>query len=249
MRYCHGKTRHYQHLSPEDRAGIVVSLSYGLSMRETSRMLRRAPSIVSRELRHLPDQPYNATLAAADDHQRCHLRTKLQAHPKLHRYVRDCLLYRYWSPQQIAARLQNMPPSSLPNQQRVSHGTIYAQPRGSLKKEMIQAPCQHKSERGRRRTTLASRRSFVPEERASSTVRPAEIEASRAPTTALPVGVLSKRKTRFVILCRMDGYTAEDALEGIVRQTKHLPAFLRSSLPTIGEARWPASSNSAISRT
>ena len=44
------------------------------------------------------------------------------------------------------------------------------------------------------------------------------------------VGTLVERKTRFVVLCRMDGCTAQDALEGFTRQMKKLPAFLRESL-------------------
>lgn len=44
------------------------------------------------------------------------------------------------------------------------------------------------------------------------------------------VGTLVERKTRFVVLCRMQGCTAEDALEGFTRQMKKLPAFLRESL-------------------
>lgn len=44
------------------------------------------------------------------------------------------------------------------------------------------------------------------------------------------VGTLVERKTRFVVLCRMNGCTATDALKGFVRQMKKLPAFLRESL-------------------
>lgn len=43
------------------------------------------------------------------------------------------------------------------------------------------------------------------------------------------VGTVVERKTRFVILCRMDGCTAQDALVGFTRQMKPLPAFLRES--------------------
>jgi IS30 family transposase len=38
-----------------------------------------------------------------------------------------------------------------------------------------------------------------------------------------------ERKTRFVVLCRMDRCTAQNALEGSTRQIKKLPAFLRES--------------------
>lgn len=44
------------------------------------------------------------------------------------------------------------------------------------------------------------------------------------------VGTLVERKTRFVILCKMDGCTAEAALEGFSRQLKKLPESMRTSL-------------------
>ena len=44
------------------------------------------------------------------------------------------------------------------------------------------------------------------------------------------VGTLVERKTRFVVLCKMEGCTAQAALEGFTRQMKKLPAFLRESL-------------------
>ena len=44
------------------------------------------------------------------------------------------------------------------------------------------------------------------------------------------VGTLVERKTRFVVLCKMDGNTAEAALEGFTRQMKRLPAALRKSM-------------------
>ena len=44
------------------------------------------------------------------------------------------------------------------------------------------------------------------------------------------VGTLVERKTRFVVLCKMDGCTAQDALEGFTRQMRKLPHFLPGSL-------------------
>lgn len=44
------------------------------------------------------------------------------------------------------------------------------------------------------------------------------------------VGTLVERTTRFVILCKMDGGTAEAALEGFSRQLKKLPESMRTSL-------------------
>ena len=62
------------------------------------------------------------------------------------------------------------------------------------------------------------------------------VRGHRAPSDAWPlgrrlhqgaynrsaVGVLVERKTRFVVLCRMAGCTAADAVEGFTRQMKKL---------------------------
>ena len=44
------------------------------------------------------------------------------------------------------------------------------------------------------------------------------------------VGTLVERKTRFVLLCKMEGNGAEAALEGFSRQLKRLPLSLRKSM-------------------
>ena len=126
---------------------------------------------------------------------------------------------------------------------RVSHETIYAaiytHPRGGLKAAMIEALRQAKPSRGRRRTTLAGS-SMVPET-LRIIHRPEEIEARLVPGhwegdllkgafNRSSVGTLVERKTRFVVLCKMDGNTAEAALEGFTRQMKRLPAALRKSM-------------------
>lgn len=93
--------------------------------------------------------------------------------------------------------------------------------------------------RGNTRKTL-SRKSLVPEE-LRIIHRPEQIETRQWPGhwegdlikgafNRSCVGTLIERKTRFVVLCRMDGCTAQDALEGFTRQMKKLPAFLRESL-------------------
>ncbi|MCL1618307.1 IS30 family transposase [Ralstonia pseudosolanacearum CaRs-Mep] len=118
--------------------------------------------------------------------------------------------------------------------QRVSHETIYAaiyaHPRGGLKQAMIEALRQEKPVRGRRRTTLAGG-GFVPEE-IDQRQLPGHWEGDliKGAFNRSAVGTLVERKTRFVVLCRMDGCTAQDALEGFTRQMKKLPAFLRESL-------------------
>jgi len=127
--------------------------------------------------------------------------------------------------------------------QRISHeaiyAAIYAQPRGSLKTLMIEALRQAKPKRGARRTTLAGY-AMVPET-LRIIYRPEDIEARLVPGhwegdlikgafNRSAVGTVVERKTRFVILSKMNGCTASAALEGFTRQMKRLPVALRRSM-------------------
>ncbi|GJG96463.1 IS30 family transposase [Cupriavidus pauculus] len=239
--------KNYSHLSAEERALIMIERGKGSSIRAIARVLGRSGSTVSRELaRNLEvgSTRYNATQAALTyqaRRRRCVRRRKLVAGSALYQRVHDQLIYWRWSPQQIAARLRRMYPDA--PDQHISHETIYAaiyaHPRGGLKQAMIDALRQEKPARGRRRTSLAGG-SFVPQ--ALRIVhRPEEIALRQWPGhwegdlikgafNRSCVGTLVERKTRFVVLCRMDGCTAQDALEGFTRQMKRLPVFLRESL-------------------
>jgi IS30 family transposase len=125
----------------------------------------------------------------------------------------------------------------------ISHETIYAvicaQPKGGLKAEMIAALRQHKPTRGLRRTTLAGG-SIAPE-----SLRiihcPKEIEGRLVPShwegdlikgafNRSAVGTVVERQTRYLILSKVRGCTADAALEGFTRQRKRLPGVQRRSM-------------------
>lgn len=114
--------------------------------------------------------------------------------------------------------------------QRVSQETIYAsiyaRPRGGLKKELVEALRQSKPTR-RLRRTKAAKRTWVPEQLRIAH-RPDEVQQRlvlghwagdliKGAFNRSCVGTLVERKTRFGILCKMDGCTAEAALEGFSR--------------------------------
>jgi IS30 family transposase len=240
-----GKT--YSHLSAEERAAIMIEQSRQTSCRGIARLLGRSVSTVSRELsrnRTEQSEAYDATAAAKGyraRRERSVRHRKLVESSELYQRVRNLLIYRRWSPQQIAARLRLMNPND--PTLNVSHETIYAaiyaQPRGALKQAMIEALRQEKSTRGVRRTSAAGA-GFVPEE-LRIVNRPEEIEQRLVPGhwegdfvkgafNRSAVGTVVERKTRFTILCKMGGCTAQHALEGFTRQMKRLPAFLRESL-------------------
>ena len=244
--------KRYKHLDGEERGVILAEHRRGASLGAIGLLLGRSASTIGRELlRGRPDgeaaQPYCAHLAAQRYRARrkgCGRRHKLVEGGWLHGFVRGKLVHRRWSPEQISCRLKSMHPDD--PSRLISHETIYAaiyaQPRGGLKAEMIAALRQHKPARGLRRTTLAGG-SFAPE---TSRIihRPEEIKGRLVPGhwegdlikgafNRSAVGTVVERKTRFLILSKMRGCTADAALEGFTRQMKRLPAMMRRSKRTL----------------
>ena len=241
--------RQYKHLNGEERGVILAEHRRGASLRKIGGLLGRAPSTIGRELRRgvlegEPSQPYCAQRGGAGyraRRKRCGRRHKLVDGSWLHAWVRGKLIHRRWSPEQISCKLRAMhpeDPTRLISPETI-YAAIYAQPRGGLKAEMIAALRQHKPARGRRRTTLSG--SSIAPESLHIIRRPEEIEGRLVPGhwegdlikgafNRSAVGTVVERKTRFVILSKMRGCTAEAALEGFTRQMKRLPAALRKSM-------------------
>lgn len=238
--------RRSKHLSSEERGVILAEHDRGSSQRAMGRLLCRPVSTIGRELARgrQADGSYCPTAGRhVYDARRVHCRRKLKLAEggSTYRFVHDHLVYRRWSPEQIAHRLRLMNPDE--PSARVSHETIYAaiyaQPRGGLKAAMIEALRQAKPARGRRRRTLAGS-AMVPEP-LRIVHRPEDIEARLVPGhwegdlikgafNRSSVGTLVERKTRFVVLCKMTGNGADAVLDSFTRQMKRLPAALRKSM-------------------
>jgi IS30 family transposase len=238
--------RRSKHLSSEERGVIFAEHNRGSSQRSIGGLLGRPASTICRELaRGRQDDgsycPQGGRLVYDVRRARCRRQRKLVAGSAIHRFVHDHLVHHRWSPEQIAHRLRLMEPNN--SSARVSHETIYAaiyaQPRGGLKAAMIEALRQAKPTRGLKRTTLAGT-PMVPES-LRIIHRPEEIEARIVPGhwegdlikgafNRSSVGTLVERKTRFVVLCKMDGNGAAAVLDSFTRQMKRLPAALRKSM-------------------
>ena len=238
--------RRSKHLSSEERGVIFAEHKRGSSQRSIGQLLHRPASTICRELARGRQEdnlycPHAARLVYDVRRVRCRRKRKLVEGSDLYRFVHGKLVHLHWSPEQIAQRLRFMTPDN--SSTHVSHETIYAaiyaQPRGGLKTAMIEALRQAKPARGLRRTTLAGS-SMVPES-LRIIHRPEEIEARIIPGhwegdlikgafNRSSVGTLVERKTRFVVLCKMNGNGAEAVLDSFTRQMKRLPAALRKSM-------------------
>lgn len=239
--------QNYTHLKPEERAMIMIETQRGTSLRAISRILKRAPSSISRELNRNRnnDIPYCAVNAANNYHDRrkdCVKPLKLIKGEPLYCTVHQWLLNKQWSPVQISGALKRKY-SDNPAMQ-VSHETIYssiyAHPKGALKKDMIQSLRQNKKKRGMRGCT-SKFNSLKIEDHQLIQHRPEPINERRLPghwegdlivgaMNRSCVGTLVDRKTGYLVLSKMGSKSAEDVRQGFEQQMKLLPRFLRLSM-------------------
>ncbi len=237
------RRRSRRQLSLYEREEISRGLAVGVSLRFIARELRRAPSTISREVaRHGGKINYRAT--AADEKAWNKARRPkpclLATNPQLEQLVTEKLELD-WSPEQISGWLE----VSFPGDQtmRVSHETIYRslfiQTRGVLKKELIK---HLRSRRPMRRSKRAS--SGQPRGQIIGAVsireRPTEVEDRAIPghwegdllsgAKNTHLATLVERRSRYVMLVRLEGKDSYNVVSALSRQVQQLPAELRSSL-------------------
>lgn len=246
---------HYEQLTPEERATIMVMRNQQCSARHIARTLHRSASTITRELKRFtawqdrpafvpaPQCAYDARAAGVRARRqrfkarRC---SKLAVDTLLFGVVHHFLSER-WSPSQIAGTLKRMWPDD--PQRRVSHETIYnciyAMPRGELRKDLI--ACLRR-ERAKRmpRSRGENRRGQLPEV-LSIHVRPPEANDRAFPGhwegdlikgagNRSAVGVLVERSSRLVMLAKLADATAASALEGFTAKLRSIAEPMRQTL-------------------
>jgi len=235
----------YRHLSPDERVAISGLRMQGMSMRDIGRRLGRSAGTISRELGRNAAEDGTYESQAAQRRHACRRRDardwrKLDPRGALWGVVVTMLSWK-WSPWQIAATLRRVYPDD-PSRQ-VSHETIYtaiyAYPRGELKRELIACLRQGKSSR-LPRSRGTDRRGQIPE-MVSIHVRPPEVDDRVMPGhwegdiikgagNKSAVGVLVERKSRLVMLAKMENATAEVALAAFTAKLNSIAAPMRQTL-------------------
>lgn len=225
----------------EEREQISRGLASGLTIRGIARLLQRAPSTVSREVRrHGGTHGYRACEADARAWDRA-LRPKeckLALHPRLRRAVAAQLLLD-WSPQQISTWLERRYPRD--ETMRVSHETIYRslflQARGVLKKELLS---HLRTQRQMRRPQHSSNAGGQIIDAISIRERPAEVQDRAVPGhwegdllcggKSSQIATLVERHSRFVMLVKLDRKDSVYVAKKLGKHILKLPAVLRRSI-------------------
>lgn len=241
----------YTHLSSGERATLMLRLAAGESPSAIARELGRNRSTIGRELARNGAatchdtgraKPYDAV--GADARARCLAaapgRRKLAPETPLCAIVHD-QLREGWSPEQTAGRLKQA--FSDDPSRTVCHETIYTaiqvMPRGELKRELV-ACLRYARGKRRKRSQGADRRGQIAD-MVSIHVRPPEVADRLVPGhwegdlikgagNRSSVGTLVERKSRLVLLARMDNATAAGALEGFTRALDRVHGSMRKTL-------------------
>ncbi len=235
-------TTNYQHFTDIDRVTIMLLRRNGLGVRAVAQQIGRSPNSVSRELRRhsTAGSPYDAAHAAESarvNRRHCRPPRKLMEGSELFEIVLD-MLRNYWSPQQISGTLKTMFPGQ--TEAHVSHETlyktIYAIPRGELRKELIACLRQGRSKR-RPRAGGQDRRQQIPD-LVSIHVRPPEVDERVLPGhwegdlikgafNRSAVGTLVERVSGLVFLAKMADSTATSAVQGFSAALNRVPPDMR----------------------
>jgi IS30 family transposase len=238
------RTRSARSLELAEREEISRGVIAGQSVRSIARLLRRAPSTVSREIRRNGGPcGYRASVAdhAAWDRAQRPKRCKLAQNRALARTVAEKLRLE-WSPYQVAGWLKRTYPQDETRQ--VSHETIYRtlfiQARGALKKELLQHLRRTRGMRRSRHHTQKTPNHGRITETVSIRERPPEAEDRAVPghwegdlffgSHNSQIATLVERQTRYLILVKAPGKDTETVVDALIKQAHKLPRELYKSL-------------------
>lgn len=150
------------------------------------------------------------------------------------------------SPRVISGRLADsclFPGSHLDHPAYVSHETIYAaiyaMPKRTLRQDLVSQLCRSKS--GRRPRRKATSRSTRVPDMTPISLRPPEVAARIVPGHwegdlikgaggRSAIGTLVERTSRYIMLVRLDGCSAQHVLEGFTRRLRSIPPELRKTM-------------------
>jgi IS30 family transposase len=231
-------------LTLSEREIISRGLARQQSMRNIASQLGRSPSTVSREIhRNGGYASYRASSADATALERA-LRPKackLAGRPHLVRII-TIKLQREWSPEQIAGWLKRRYPDQ--EHYQVSHETIYKslfiQARGVLKRELLACLRTQRIARGSRHASLKGKGLGKIVDAVPISERPPSVEDRAVPghwegdliegSHKTYIATLVERKTRYVMLAKVESKTTEAVIQALIKQSGKLPDELYKSL-------------------
>jgi len=234
----------YKRLNAGDREELALQLAIGLSIRLIAKSLGRAPSTLSREIKRTSDcrSKYRMLEAQSQSDVNSHTqrkKRKLESNIQLRTFVLE-YLNNYWTPEQIAKRLEILYPNNM--SMRISHESIYSYvyvlPRSILKREIVSClRRKHKTRRPRKYHV----KSCPIQDYLSIEERPIEVADRIIPghwegdlimgqANASAIGSLVERTTRMTFIVKLKNKDAESVRKAFAKEFKQIPEGLKKTL-------------------
>lgn len=232
-------SKHYSHLTPDERDQLAVCRARGMSLRAIARLLHRSPATLSRELRrNCPPirkgyyRPHRAQARAQLRRSSASRRQRLRD-PVIRRFVAAKLRLR-WSPELIAGRLKLLYPGK-----HISHEAIYQWLYAEARQLIPCLPKRHRRRMRRGYVKGKHSRLRIPQ-RTPLALRPASVNARRVPghwevdtvgnhRSSRALLVIHERKTRFSLLRLLSKRGAAELRRSLLAACRRLPSSLRRS--------------------
>ncbi len=231
-------------LTVAEREEISRGIASGQSLRSIARILSRAPSTLSREVRRNGGRRrYRAAEADKQAWKRARRRKRcrLVCRPRLRQLVEE-KLREGWAPQQITGWLKRTYPGN--GFYQVSHETIYRslfiQARGAFKKELTRYLRSKRTIRRSRHATRKGRGGGQIQDLISIRERPASVEDRAVPghwegdllagSNNTHIVTLVERHSRYVMLAKITGKDTATVVTALIEHARQLPGELYRSL-------------------
>lgn len=229
-----------------EREEISRLLASGSSLRRIAKSLNRAPSTISREIKHtrvIDIRFYRAIFAQQDAQRRRHKARRIRKLAKNNQLREVVLSYlrKKWSPEQIAKKLILLYPDDI--NMRISHEAIYSYiyilPRGAFKKQLI---AQLRRNHAHRRTRKKNKENLgAIQDYLSIEERPPEVADRIVPghwegdliigrRNASAIGTLVERTTRMTFLVKLNNQDAITVRKAFADAFRQLPKGLKQTL-------------------
>ncbi len=232
----------YKHLSLEEREHLAQLHWEGKSLGEIAKALGRNKSTISRELTRNKAPVHNRYTPCRAHARSCERKTSANTHERLknnliRQYVRERLALG-WSPEQISGRLQMDHPGQYINHEAIYQFIYHRQNPDRL--EMINHLRRAHRKRKCKGIGRKQRKTKIPN-RISIDLRPKSVESrnhyghwegdsliSRKSKAAL--NTLTERKSRLVLITKLDRKGAAETNKAVINRLKKLPADGRRTL-------------------
>ena len=231
-------------LTVAEREEISRGIASGRSLRSIARILSRAPSTLSREVRRNGGRRrYRAAEADKQAWKRARRpkRCRLVCRPRLRQLVEE-KLREAWAPQQITGWLKRTYPGD--EFYQVSHETIYRslfiQARGAFKKELTRYLRSKRTIRRSRHAIRKGRGGGQIQDLISIRERPATVEDRAVPghwegdllagSNNSHIVTLVERHSRYVLLAKLAGKDTATVVTALIEHARQLPGVLYRSL-------------------